>query len=319
MDGVLSRLLAGGAVSGETLARELGVTRAAVWKQIESLREAGFAIESAGRSGYRLVSCPDSLLPDFVRHGLSTGWAGCEIEHYDSLPSTNRLARKRAAEGAPEGLLILAEEQTEGRGRRGRGWITPPGEAIAMSLLLRPSSHPSRVAALSLLTALATAEAIEEATGLPARVKWPNDIVIRGRKVVGILLEMDADEESVRSVVCGVGINVHQRDFPEELKETASSLDLLSGRTQSRAAVVRAFLARMEADLRLSGTEAFLSAYRARSATIGAEVRVISPEESFTGRARDVTESGSLLVETESGLREVLAGDVSVRGLMGYA
>lgn len=318
MNEVLSRLLTGESVSGETLARELGVTRAAVWKQISALREVGFVVESAGRSGYRLVSCPDSLLPAVVRQGLMTEWAGREIEHYESLPSTNRLARQRAAEGAPQGLLILAETQTEGRGRRGRGWITPAGEGIAMSLLLRPEAHPSGVASLSLVTALAAAEAIEEAANLPARIKWPNDIVIYGKKVSGILLEMDADEERVRSVVCGVGINVHQKEFPEELRETASSLDLLSGKLQCRAAVVRAFLARMEADLPLLGSPAFLSAYRARSATLGAEVRVISPEQSFEGRARDFSQSGSLLVETEAGLREVLAGDVSVRGLMGY-
>lgn len=318
MDGILARLLPGEAVSGEALARELGVTRAAVWKKIEALREEGFEIESAGRAGYRLLSCPDSLLPAVVRYGLATAWAGREIEYHETLPSTNRLARQRAAEGAPEGFLVLAETQTEGRGRRGRGWITPPGEAVAMSLLLRPRAHPSKVAALSLLTALAAAEAIEEATGLPARIKWPNDIVIRGKKVSGILLEMDADEERVRSVVCGVGINAHQRAFPEELRETASSLDLLSGETVSRAALVRAFLRRMEADRPLCGTDGFWAAYRARSATLGQEVRVVAPEGSFTGRARAVTQSGALLVETEGGTREVLAGDVSVRGLMGY-
>ena len=319
MDEVLSRLLPGEVVSGEALARELGVTRTAVWKQIENLRGLGFQIESSGRSGYRLLSCPDTLLPAAIQFGLQTSWAGREIEYYASLPSTNRLARQRAAEGAPEGLLVLAETQTEGRGRRGRNWLTPRGEAIAMTLLLRPTAHPSQVATLSLVTALAVAEAIEEAAGIPACIKWPNDIVILGRKVAGILLEMDADEERVRSVVCGVGINVHQQIFPVELREIASSLDLLAGQVQTRSTIVRAFLVRMEANLRLLGTDTFLEAYRARSATLKSEVRVVSPEESFTGRACDITGSGSLLVETEDGLREVLAGDVSVRGLMGYA
>ena len=318
-DAVLQRLL-GGVLSGQALSEELGVTRAAVWKQIERLRELGFEIEAQGRQGYRLLRCPDSLLAPVVRHGLSTRWAGCEVVHLDEVDSTNRYARMLAAQGAPQGTLVIAETQTAGRGRRGRGWVSPAGEGIFMSLILRPHVHPSQVASLSLQTALAVAEGIREATGLDALIKWPNDVVCSGKKLVGMLLEMNADEERVHDIVAGIGINVHQRDFGE-LAQTATSLDLLTGGFVSRAAVVRAVLEAFERVQALAdeGGVALMDAYRARSATIGQRVRVIGADRAFTGVAQDVTPLGSLLVREDGGeVREVLAGDVSVRGLMGY-
>lgn len=248
-----------------------------------------------------------------------TQWAGREIVYFEETDSTNRRARLLAQEGAAHGMLVLADSQTAGRGRRGRGWISPGGEGIFMSLLVRPNVHPSEVAKLSLLTALAVANAIARETGLDARIKWPNDIVIGGRKVCGMLLEMTADENTVHDVVAGVGINVHQREFDPEIAHTASSLDLLAGRRISRAAVVRAFLEEFERAMALDD-EAMMAAYVARSATLGQRVQVIGLTGTFTGVAKAVTESGSLLVEDEDGvLREVLAADVSVRGIMGYA
>ena len=317
-DLLLARLLAGETIRGEAFAREQGVTRAAVWKQVAALRAAGFEIGTS-EGGYRLLSCPDSLRPPVVRRGLDTRWAGCEIDWQPSVDSTNRRARAAAQAGAPHGALFLADEQTAGRGRRGRGWLTPAGEAVAMSLVLRPEAHPSRVAALSLLTALAAAEAVRDAADLPARIKWPNDVVCRGKKVAGILLEMEADEERVHFVVAGVGINVAQRAFPEELRETASSLSLLAEKPVSRADVVRAFLRRMEADWTLWETGGLMEAYRGLSATIGGRVLVAGAAERFEGEALDVTEEGALRVRRADGrVTEVLAGDVSVRGLMGY-
>ncbi len=319
MERILSRLLGGGTVSGESMARELGVTRAAVFKHIEQLRALGFAIESLARQGYRLSSCPDSLMAPVVARGIETKWAGREIVYYPETDSTNRRARLLAQENAAHGTLVLADSQTAGRGRRGRGWISPAGEGVFMSLLLRPNVHPSQVAKLSLLTALAVAEAIEQETGLDARIKWPNDIVIGGRKVAGLLLEMTADESAVYDVVAGVGINVHQKTFDEEIAHTASSLDLLAGKTFSRAALVRAFLCAFEEAMALDGGE-MMRRYLLRSATVGQRVQVIALSGTFTGVAKGVTDSGSLLVEDEEGaVREVLAADVSVRGIMGYA
>ena len=319
MDEILEALLSGACISGGELARQLGVTRAAVWKQMETLRRQGFVIESEGKRGYRLLSCPDSLMAPVVRLGLSTKWAGSEIRYFERIGSTNREARRLAQMGAGNGLTVLADEQTEGRGRRGRGWLTPPGEAVAMSVVMRPQVHPSRVALLSLSCAVAVCQALCEVTGLEAGIKWPNDIVLGGKKVCGMLLEMNADEERVHDVVAGIGINVHQKVFPEEIKRTASSLDLAAGRTILRADVVRAVLRQLEAaeEMRQAGT--LMDRYRALSATLGQPVRVSGPAvEEFEGTAENVTEQGTLLIRAGDGLREVLAGDVSVRGLMGY-
>ena len=320
MERILERLLAGETVSGQAISAELGVTRAAVWKQIEQLRALGFVIESQGKQGYRLLSCPDSLMAPVIARGLQTRWAGRQIVYLPSVDSTNRRARQLAAEGAPHGTLVIADEQTAGRGRRGRGWISPAGEGVFMSLILRPQSHPSEVARLSMQTALAVALSIAQTTGLDARIKWPNDIVCGGRKVCGMLLEMNADEQAVHDVVAGIGINVHQTQFAPEIAQTASSLDLLSGKRVCRAALVRAFLEAFERTEALAAQSALMDAYRARSATLGQRVQVIAPAGSFTGTALEVTDSGSLIVEDEEGQRrEVLAADVSVRGLMGYA
>ena len=320
MERILERLLAGETVSGQAISAELGVTRAAVWKQIEQLRALGFVIESQGKQGYRLLSCPDSLMAPVIARGLQTRWAGRQIVYLPSVDSTNRRARQLAAEGAPHGTLVIADEQTAGRGRRGRGWISPAGEGVFMSLILRPQSHPSEVARLSMQTALAVALSIAQTTGLDARIKWPNDIVCGGRKVCGMLLEMNADEQAVHDVVAGIGINVHQTQFAPEIAQTASSLDLLSGQRVCRAALVRAFLEAFERTEALAAQGALMDAYRARSATLGQRVQVIAPAGSFTGTALEVMDSGSLIVEDEEGQRrEVLAADVSVRGLMGYA
>lgn len=320
MERILERLLAGETVSGQAISAELGVTRAAVWKQIEQLRALGFVIESQGKQGYRLLSCPDSLMAPVIARGLQTRWAGRQIVYLPSVDSTNRRARQLAAEGAPHGTLVIADEQTAGRGRRGRGWISPAGEGVFMSLILRPQSHPSEVARLSMQTALAVALSIAQTTGLDARIKWPNDIVCGGRKVCGMLLEMNADEQAVHDVVAGIGINVHQTQFAPEIAQTASSLDLLSGQRVCLAALVRAFLEAFERTEALAAQGALMDAYRARSATLGQRVQVIAPAGSFNGTALEVTDSGSLIVEDEEGQRrEVLAADVSVRGLMGYA
>lgn len=255
-----------------------------------------------------------------IQDGLDTQWAGRTIEYFDEIDSTNRYARALAREGAAHGTLVLADTQTAGRGRRGRGWISPAGEGIFMSLILRPDMPPDQVAKLSLLTALATANAIAMVTGLDARIKWPNDIVVKGRKVCGMLLEMDATADRVESIVAGVGINVHQAQFDSEIAHSASSLDLLAGRRISRSAVVRAFLEAFERATALDD-EAMMHAYRECSATIGQRVQVIGLTGTYTGTAEDITESGSLLVRADEDgtVREVLAADVSVRGIMGYA
>lgn len=243
------------------------------------------------------------------------------IIRLESVDSTNRYAKALALEGAAHKTLVIAEQQTQGRGRRGRSWISPPGEGIFMSLILRPDVPPEQVPMISLHTALAVCMAVSRVSGLEAKIKWPNDIVCCGRKVCGMLLEMDADERSVRSVVAGVGVNVHQTQFPPEIEHTASSLDLLCGRRLSRMDIVRAFLEAYDEVEVIAKADAgrFMDLYRERSATIGQRVQVISLSGTYTGTALDVTPTGVLMVLDDEGQRrEVLAADVSVRGLMGY-
>ena len=280
---------------------------------MKSLRQVWAAAQRSPVSGGK------SVTKEKILSGLQTNWVGCEIVYFEETDSTNRQARLLALDGAAHGTLVIADRQSAGRGRRGRGWISPAGEGIFMSLIVRPDMPPSRVAKMSLMLALAVARAIERETGLIARIKWPNDIVIDGRKVCGLLLEMDATAEKVNSIVAGVGINVHQKAFDEEIAHTASSLDLLSGRRVSRSAIVRAFLEEFERAMALAD-EAMMDAYCKRSATIEQRVQVIALDGTYTGVAKGITQSGSLLVAPDEGgaVREVLAADVSVRGIMGY-
>ena len=242
MDDILKALLPGKIVSGERISKALGITRAAVWKRITALRERGFVIESLDRQGYLLVHVPDVLMSSLITYGLETEWAGRHVFCYESVDSTNRVLKTMAADGADHGTLVVANEQTGGRGRRGRGWLTPKDTSIAMSLLLRPEIPPAKVALLSLAASVAVAKGIRQVTSLEAGIKWPNDIVVNGKKVCGILLEMDADEQNVHYIVAGVGINVHLMDIPEEIRATATSLDLELGHPCSRVEIVKAVM-----------------------------------------------------------------------------
>lgn len=252
---------------------------------------------------------------------IQVGHAVHPVVYFDEADSTNRIARELARGGAAHGTLVIADMQTAGRGRRGRGWISPAGEGLFMTLILRPQGDPAGAAKLSLCCALAVCRAIRRVSGLDARIKWPNDVVACGRKVCGMLLEMTADEQSVHDVVAGIGINVHQKAFDADIADTASSLELLCGRFIRRSDVVCAFLKRFEelSELTERDEAQLMALYREESATLGQRVRVIAPDGEYTGTAKELTDSGSLLVLDDEGtLREVLAGDVSVRGVMGY-
>lgn len=264
----------------------------------------------------------DILSAAAIEAGLDTAWAGRPCVYLDSVDSTNIAAKQLAAQGAPNGTLVVAGEQTAGRGRRGRAWENARDENIMMTLLVRPRLPGELLPQLSLVCAIAVARGIEQVTGLTARIKWPNDVVVQGKKVCGMLLEMTAKDGGIDSVAAGVGVNVHQRVFPEAFAHTASSLDVLGAARYSRAQIIRAFLRAFEARcgmLERGETGALMDEYRALSATLGSEVRVIGLDGEFTGRAVDMDETGALVVQLPTGERRtVLAGDVSVRGLMGY-
>lgn len=308
-------------LSGEELARQLGVSRTAVWKQMESLRAAGYSLEAQPRHGYRLVGRPDAVTPEEIMPGLATRAFGRQIEYRASVGSTNDLAKQLARAGAPEGLLVIADEQSAGKGRLGRNWTTPRGSALAMSLLLRPALPPYEAPRITLVAAVAAAEAVRAVTGLPVGIKWPNDLQVQGKKICGILTEMESEVERIAFVVCGIGLNVNlpQEQMPPEFRESATSLMAELGEPVRRVLLVQAITARFEEVYGLFATGRFdqvLDRWRALAVTLGQTVRIISVTGApdFEGTAEDVDPDGALLVRTTDGsLRRVLAGEVSLR------
>ena len=301
-------------VSGEAISDKLGLSRAAVWKHVNALRAQGYRIDAVPAKGYRLVGIPDRLGALELRPLLNTHDVGQTVHWFEEVASTNDLARELADEGAEHGEVVIAESQTAGRGRRGRSWASPPGRNLYVSVVLRPELPPSRAAELTLLTSVAVCQAVREA-GVPAAIKWPNDVLVRGRKLAGVLTEMAADPEQVQWVVVGAGVNVNAtaEDFPDELRDAATSLRIERGEPVPRALFAAAVLTALEDWLDVHAAEGFApvrAAWRQMSDTLGRAVRVRSGESEIVGTAEDVDEAGALLVRSSGGLQRVIAGDV---------
>lgn len=334
-------------VSGQQLCERLGVSRTAVWKVINQLKAEGYRIESVSRRGYRLIESPeDALSEGEIVSRLTTAWAGRKLYYRAETGSTNNDAKRCGEEGEPHGTVVAADIQNAGKGRRGRGWQTIPGKALSFSILLRPSFPAGRASMITLVMALAVAEAVEAAladgaegsgeenaessAGKPAAVtiKWPNDIVVNRRKVCGMLTEMTVTPElgEIQYLVVGVGINVNNeslQEFQEEVRNTATSLRIESGRRISRAALLGDILCRFEkyyqTFLETLDMSRLREAYQARLQGLGSEVRVLDPAGEYTGVSHGIDDRGQLIVERENGERAaVYAGEVSVRGLYGY-
>ena len=310
-------------VSGQELCRKLGVSRTAVWKNIRSLQEDGYEIEAVTNRGYRLAGVPDTIAEEEVASRLQTERMGRQIRYFSRIDSTNQYAKRIAEEGAPDGTLIIADEQTAGKGRSGRTWVTPPAEAIAFTLLLRPKLSPDRISMVTLVMGLAVTNAVNSLYDVSAGIKWPNDVVIKGRKLCGILTEMSAEVRQVNYIVIGVGINANLTSFPEEIREIATSLKLELGRDINRAELIARVMTEFErlyAEFEAQGDlGAVMQEYNELCLNAGSKVRVLDPNGEYTGTSRGINSMGELLVETEDGkMQEVYAGEVSVRGIYGY-
>ncbi len=305
-------------VSGEELGRQLNISRTAVSKQIQKLRQSGYDIESTVSQGHRLRQLPDLLRPEEVCSRLTTRILGSEIHYYSEIDSTNNAAKKCAVAGCPEGTLVITETQQGGRGRLSRGWFSPTAKGIWLSVVLRPPFPPQEAPKCTLMAAVALNRAIREVAGIPCGIKWPNDILCNGRKLVGILTEMSAEMDAINHIVIGTGINVNiaADEIPPELKGIATSILVEKGAPVSRLDLLIRVLECLEElylAVKESGFEAVLAAWRRESITLGRMVNVIAPDKSYQGKAVNIDSDGALLVETEGGMERVLAGDVSIR------
>jgi BirA family biotin operon repressor/biotin-[acetyl-CoA-carboxylase] ligase len=309
----------GNYVSGEAISNTLSVSRTAVWKHINTLKTEGYNIISSSGKGYCLLERPDLLSFTEIKIGLKTKKIGQNILCFAKIDSTNEAAKRVAITGAPEGTVVVADQQEHGKGRLDRHWVSSPAVGLWFSIILRPDLQPAQAVQSTFVSAIAVCKVLRKATGLPFSIKWPNDILVQNRKVCGILTELSAELERINYIVVGIGLNVNQQkeDFPLEIREKATSLLLASGRSFNRAELLRNILLEYEEQYQSYLHKGFgwvLQIWRELNSTLGKEVLVNTREGSFTGVAEDINEDGCLVVKKHSGAREVLiAGDVSLR------
>lgn len=312
-----------GFVSGQAISEELGVSRTAIWKYINALKKEGYEIESVTRKGYRLLQSPDIItkeeLAAFLPEGIFPGGICC----FPVVDSTNEAAKRAVASGASDRTLFAADQQTAGRGRRGRSWSSPAGEDIFFSILLRPDIRPESASMVTILAAIAAAAAAKKHSGQTCMIKWPNDIVMHGRKICGILTEMTVEMDEISSVIVGVGFNVNRLRFPEEIADFASSIRKETGRRVRRAELLSDFAVefsrRYERFLKEESLAPFVDEYNRCLINAGRQVKILRKGEELIRTAIGINDRGELIVRDEEGTEEtVLSGEVSVRGLYGY-
>lgn len=310
-------------ISGQTICNQLGVSRTAIWKYMNQLKEDGYEINAVQNKGYHITEYPDVMTETELGSLFDNEFFGSNIYYYDEIDSTNSEAKKKAENGAPHGTLVITERQTGGRGRRGKKWISPKGSGIWMSFILRPEIQPFHASMLTLVAAMAVVSALEKTEGVECSIKWPNDIVLNGRKICGILTEMSAEPDAVNYVVIGIGINANTTEFDEEIQSIASSVFLETGRKIKRSQVVADFAKEFERYyeifMQTQDMSGLLTEYNSRLINAGKEVKIIDMKNEFTGSAIGIDENGELLVKRENGyVEKIIAGEVSVRGLYGY-
>ena len=311
-------------ISGEELGQRLRISRTAVWKHINKLREIGYHISSAPRRGYTLISAPDLLLPEEIQVGLHTDVFGRKIVFYQELNSTQEAAKGLAQQGEAEGSVVIADSQTHGKGRLGRKWSSPPHHGIYFSIILRPKLEPSQAVQIPLVAGVAVAQAVEKTTSLDPKIKWPNDILTGGKKVGGILTETSAEIDVIGYVVLGIGLNVNTPKslFPEEIEKSATSLAEECGETVSRVKLLQVLLFELELlykQFTRFGFEPIREKWKHLSNTMGAWVELFETENSrVEGKAIDIDRDGALLVQKMDGsVQRFIAGDVTLKSPRG--
>lgn len=312
-------------ISGQEICEKCNVSRTAIWKVINQLKDDGYEIEAVRNKGYKLLKSPDLIGEREIKPLLETKWFGKRIMYFDSIDSTNNVIKRQAEESLEHGLLAVAEEQTAGKGRRGRVWKSPAGSGIWMSFMLTPDIAPDRASMLTIVAALAVADAIEERTGLDTKIKWPNDIVVNSHKVCGILTELSAELTHVNYVVIGIGINVNTEYFPDDIRETATScyIELGSKEKIQRAGIIASigkyFEKYYDEYLKSADLSGLVDVYNTKLVSAGKTVKVITNDGDRVYTCVGIDSEGLMIVKNDDGSEEkIRSGEVSVRGLYGY-
>jgi BirA family biotin operon repressor/biotin-[acetyl-CoA-carboxylase] ligase len=303
-------------ISGQKISDSLGVTRTTVWKHIQKLKEKGFKIESISNRGYRLKASPERLIPETILLGLDTDKLVTDIYYYKSVGSTNKKARQLAnTEEVEDGTLVIAEEQRKGSGRRGRSWFSPPETGLWFSLLLKPDFAPEKAPFLTIIASLAVHRALNE-KGFSPNLKWPNDILINKQKVCGILSELSAELDYIKYAVVGIGINVNQQSFPEEIREIATSLCQLKNDSINRKELLQSILQYFEkyyTKLLEGNEESLLEEWKGKLRILGRCIEITSSGKEYKGKVVDISDKGELILKTNEGdIRSFWAGDTSL-------
>lgn len=306
-------------LSGEEISQKLGISRTAVWKHMNKLRDEGYDIESVTKLGYKLKGIPDLLLPEEIKSRLNTKVIGHTIYSFPEIDSTNSYCKTLGEKNAPEGTLVVAEHQLKGRGRLGRTWISPAGRGLWFSLLLRPKISPQEASRLTILAAVAIARVLHDRYHLKAGIKWPNDLLLAGKKFSGILLEMKAEADQVNYLVLGIGINVNipAEEFPEELADIATSLAAEKGSFLSRVDLLTAMLEEIEKlyfDFLGKGFSTIMELWKKYNITLGKTVSITNWQTTWKGRAVEMDTNGGLVVTLPDGTKKtVYSGDVTLK------
>jgi BirA family biotin operon repressor/biotin-[acetyl-CoA-carboxylase] ligase len=303
-------------ISGPKIAEEIGVSRSTVWRWVETLRSLGVKVKGHARTGYVIEKTPDVLAPNLMRRGLRNTNFGKRIYHFFKIDSTNRVALQLGHADEAHGTVVVAEEQTAGRGRAGRVWHSERASGIYLTVLLRPQISPTDAPLLTLLAGLAARDAIAEQTGMTPDLRWPNDLLLNGKKLGGILTEMHAEPERVRFVIIGIGLNVNHSRMPDKLQEIATALRIETGRSHSRLELAVKLLGRLENyynEFLKDGPQTILDRFAAVSSfACGKRVRIANARETFTGTTAGLAPNGLLRVKREDGqIETVISGDVT--------
>ncbi len=312
-----------GYISGQDISEKLSISRTTVWKYINLLKDRGYRIDSVTNKGYKLVSSPDRLDYNELGVYLNTSYIGRKVIYYDSIESTNKEGKKIAVK-SDEGLVIIGEEQTQGRGRMGRGWVSPKGKGVWMTLVLKPKINPLDSRKISLIASAAVVKAMEN-LGIEGQLKWPNDILINRKKIAGILTEINCEIDLVNYILVGIGINVNldKEDFPKDLQEKASSIKIELGKKISRQKLVANILNEFEVlydeFIEENNIKKSIEINREKLVFLGENIRVIENGKEKISRAKALDDNGLLVIENQDqSIEKLFSGEISIRGIKGY-